>query len=85
MSIIHHHYPGIKIWHSGIVMLAVWILAVIAGTLVSISGSLKQITREFKPVQELQQEIRRLDKLTECLEPAQEPDPEQKQEAEDDF
>ncbi len=85
MSIIHHHYPGIKVWHSGIVILAVMLLAIAAGALVNISGSLKQIVSELKPIQELRQEIKRLDKLTECLEPAREPEGIQEQEAEDGF
>lgn len=70
MSIIHHHYPGIKCWHSWTVIFVVVLLAVATGALQSISVKMGRIEQNFSIVQELQKEVKRLDKLTQCLEPA---------------
>lgn len=55
-------------------VLAVMALVFMAGILASMSATLGKIARDFIIVQELQKEVTRIEKLTECLEPAREPE-----------
>lgn len=50
------------------VIVAVWVF--MAGTLISLVITLGRIERDFKVVQELQCDVKRLQHLTEILEPA---------------
>lgn len=58
-----------------LVIFIIAFLPIIAGALVSISTTLGRVERDFSIVQELQKDVKHLNRLTECLEPAVEPEP----------